>query len=485
MQRITSLTGLRKRLSTDLESVLKQPEPAYLSKFIGPDEFSQVYPEHKEVRLTVLHLLTSTHLRLGLISLFLFPWLLICFEVSQRWSVRLVWVSASVVLFGAVTKVVINHRIFPDVECTFMFWELLRRRTDLSITELSRVNHVYYVQAWLNLFRLILLCILTISVPILLAVRHHWLLAGVGILLSYCLWVIWNLVANHINFIVFDANKRLYGDSAMEAAEAQANAGKLFGDRSPRSAVARNLTTGRHLRMPAVFGSIPLAYIGGFSYWIGTLFVFIPIIWFALHSWLVYTPLAQIAVLLAMWLLHQVVLGYRSRDDRRFQTVLLRPFRPEPSFQAKNAILPVLGGVGVAITIEDWNLMDSKERSLPFAVSHGPVVGEEGISYVREGNWKDQVLSVITDSDAAIIDITDVTEQIRWEIDRCIEQLPQGRIIFVGNRARISANLLSIAVEHGKEPGEMAFVAYQEGVLGRIEFKWRLLRLFRQMRAAG
>jgi hypothetical protein len=171
-----------------------------------------------------------------------------------------------------------------------------------------------------------------------------------------------------VNKMVFETFTQVHGDDIDEVARKAAEAGHLPGDRTPRSLNLRNLRTSRRLRMPAIRCSVLLAYAAGISYLVTLGFVFVPVIWFALRSWVRYTPVPQIAMLAVVWLLVRLIRIYKAKDNRQFQSILLRPFQSTSSEYAKNAILPVLGSVGGGITVEDSSFRAARVRSIPFAV---------------------------------------------------------------------------------------------------------------------
>ncbi len=89
--------------------------------------------------------------------------------------------------------------------------------------------------------------------------------------------------------------------------------------------------------------------------------------------------------------------------------------------------------------------------------------------------WRDKILEMLDGADAAdavIIDVTRMSDSVRWELDRALEHLPAERVLLiadVGDRASVE-NLRRI----GERMCKLPVVWYSPNYLGLAGFKVRL-----------
>jgi len=200
--------------------------------------------------------------------------------------------------------------------------------------------------------------------------------------------------------------------------------------------------------------------------------------------------LPQIAMLTVVWLLVRLIRIYKAKDNRQLQTILLRPFRSTSSEYAKDAVLPVLGSVGGGITVEDSSFRAARARSIPFAVRLDVVSALHSMKpYIVGTDWKTEVDMLIAESDVAVVDVTELTEDVVWEMEQCFHHLPSCRVVFIADASSFvnlspvhASPSTSFNVATGEPPH---LIRYKRNFRGRLAFKWRLLRVFRQIRKFG
>lgn len=474
----------------DLQILLKQKEPPECDMLFGIDEISNVYPPHKAVRVVTWMLLRISLLRV-------YMYLLVCgiavveillLPLGVAW--RIAGAVAALFFFHLWFGRKIERHLIPIAEYIYLYWHANRSRRDFSSWELSRINHIFMSRV--SAFFTGSVCLILISAAFCIVLFFRWWLWGiVGFLIVSLAWNFAPQISAYINNAVFKTAPERIGEMADKLAHEAAAAGRLPGDRSPRSLKCRNISTGRILRLPATNGSFALAHISPVSYTFALLFVFSPIIYLVTGSRLAYLPIGQVGILIAIWLLHKLVKIYKAKDNRRFQTVLLRPFRQTQSAFAKNAIVPVLGSIGTGITVEDFDFQTAKVPGSPWSVQRDVSSGLDAVfPYITGRDWKPEVANLISQSDAAVIDVTNVTDELEWELSQCFEHLPPCRIIFVAQESEKSNRELLKGVDQlllftkMNEPLSH-MIRYRRSPFGQIVFKANLLKAFRVIRENG
>lgn len=471
-----------------LDSILRNHEPWFCKDLLGSDEVSIEYPPHKAIRLVVSLLLASTGLMLATLLLvgILVAVSALMLPLPFRWRV-----TFALTIFGTLLAIGLTwfpKHLFPPIERACLYWNRNAKRRNFTTWELSRINHVFSSHATASFTWLVGIQLTSLTMCFLL-LRRWWLWGVLSAALALWLWGVCKFAGLGVNKMVFATFTRIHGDDIEEVARVAADSGGLPGDRTSRSRNLRSLQTGRRLRLPAIRGSLLLAYATGVSYFVALGFVFTPIVWFTLRSWMIDLPIPQIAMLALIWFLVRAIRIYKAKDNRQFQTILLRPFQSTSSEYAKNAILPVLGSVGGGITVEDRSFRAAKVRSIPFSVRLDVVSALNSmIPFIVGADWKTEVDALIAESDVAVVDVTHMTEDIAWEIERCFHHLPSCRIIFLAARPSFesSSHLLVSRFTQTSATGEPPhLIQYDRGFRGRLAFKWKLLRMFRQMRELG
>ncbi|MGA8088661.1 MAG: hypothetical protein WCA10_15235 [Terracidiphilus sp.] len=472
-----------------LDAILKNPEPDYCQELLGTDKVSVDYPPHKAVRLVVSLLFLSTWLVLETLLLIgaLVSLSALMLPLSMLWRA-----TAALAIFVALPAIALAwfpKHLFPSMERAWLYWWHNAKRRNFTIFELSRLNHVFSSHSVAAFTWTVCIGISALAICLLLLFRW-WLWGALAMALALWLKTVCRFAALSLSKRVIKTFTEIHGDDIDEVAQEAADAGSLPGDRTPRSYNLRGLRTMRRLRMPAIRCSFLLAYATGLSYFVTLGLVFTPVMWFALHNWVKYTPGPQIAMLAAVWLLVRFIRIYKAKDNRQFQSILLRPFQATSSEYAKNAILPVLGSVGGGITVEDSSFRKARLRSIPFAVRLDVVAALNSmIPYIVSSDWKTEVDTLIAESDVAVVDVTKLTEDIIWEIERCFNHLPSCRIIFIVETScfeNVVRLLPSRPTSSGETTGEPPrLIRYERSFRGRLAFKWKLLQVFRQIQRIG
>jgi hypothetical protein len=483
------LTSFESGVQRKLGSILKYDEPPFCTAIMGVDDVSRDYPPHKAVRLVVSAVVFLSQTRFA--TLFLLGIVLVLSPLFVRLavSVRLGLVVLCTV-FGVIGSREMAKGVFLDIERCYLYWRLNMKRRDFTTWEISRINHAFLSFSLKHFAWMLTLVFAFIIFCFFLFVRS-WMWGVTSLLLGYFFWSTSQVLALHAAKQVFVPAAKRPEEETIRQAKAAESRGELPGDRTLRSSKSANLTTGRLLRLPSTRCSLLLAYISGFTFVVFQLSIYVPITRYQAHSWTRYTPLKQVALFCAMWLTMKWVQVFKASDKRQFQTILLRAFQPSTSDYSKNAVIPVLGSLGTGITVEDSNYKQAKPLlSLPFAVTQDLVSGPASVvPYVKGSDWKLKVGALIASSDAAVIDISGSTEAVDWEVERCRANFPPDRMIFllkgVSFYSRFCLLPARVALGSSASGQESHVIGYEPGLIGRFVFKWRLLRVFKQIRKVG
>jgi hypothetical protein len=162
----------------------------------------------------------------------------------------------------------------------------------------------------------------------------------------------------------------------------------------------------------------------------------------------------------------------------------VRPFREGTSSLARHAITPVMGSVGRGTTVEDHNYVNTAMVSNPNFIGLDVITGDDCVvPYIRTGDWKRVVEEMIKESDAMIVDVSELTDNLRWEIDTALSNLPPERVIFVaceGNFEPLRSHLAAVSRLDAWDTATM--IPYRTAYLRRLVFRFRLWRAFQWMR---
>lgn len=467
-------------------------ETDWCTTLLGEDDTSSSYPPHKVIRIIANMLLRLSVMKMAAL------WLLAAYLAATLTALHLSLffrITASLFLFlvlAFISPFVFAGWLTKSTETAYLYWVHHKTRRDFTAWQLTRIVHVFNSTALSGLgFQVMVQISALIFCGLLLFQGLAWGVAAVPLLMFF--WRIVRQVGINASYTYFETLASVHGDDSARVADTVADIGGLPGDRTKRSCTLKSLATGRRLRLPSMRLSVPLAYMTGVSWLALLLFVFSPIVFFAMwsHSWLRYTPIPQLAILAAIWPAAALIRVFKVRDSRQFQTILLRPFSWAPSEYAKNAVLPVLGSIGCGVTVEDRTFTSARVRDMPFSVSLSVISDLRSmIPYIVGKDWKHEVEALISESDAAVIDVTTVTEDIAWEIKCCLRHLPPSRVLFITlasppeERLRQDKALRS-ALGDFELASTSQVILYKPRFVGRLAFKWKLLRVFKKIRSLG
>lgn len=160
--------------------------------------------------------------------------------------------------------------------------------------------------------------------------------------------------------------------------------------------------------------------------------------------------LGKIFVVPLVWLALHLLRQARDRQSRGCEIVLFRRFGESQSKFARESLAPILGSYGrVRVVADRWfdesGLADKRKdfvNEMPSSVAEF-VGGVDDARRFSDSSWKTGVAQMVDEADIAVIDISEVTDNVVWEIARCYRRLPPHRIIFIAERRRMP-NLQSI-----------------------------------------
>jgi hypothetical protein len=108
----------------------------------------------------------------------------------------------------------------------------------------------------------------------------------------------------------------------------------------------------------------------------------------------------------------------------------LRRFSPEYSDLAKNTVVPLLQTFGSVVFVGDRTFESVGCHGLwSVDLNAAPGLLKRSEQLFTDEEWKREVRKMIERSDVAVIDISDLTDNLIWELAQCYEVLPPHRII--------------------------------------------------------
>jgi len=169
--------------------------------------------------------------------------------------------------------------------------------------------------------------------------------------------------------------------------------------------------------------------------------------------------------------------------------ILLRRFHSEVSAPAKSALVPILSAYGKVKTVGD----PSYESFEPINVDGAPY--GEAVVLPQIPKWTAFVIDQIEASDLVVVDVSDMSDSLGWELAQCLE-MKLGRVLFVASikhlmwaRGTLLDSLVNALAPHvGHDPKRardllrctMRPMPYTVDS-SNIVFAWRVYRYFSKL----
>jgi hypothetical protein len=196
-----------------------------------------------------------------------------------------------------------------------------------------------------------------------------------------------------------------------------------------------------------------------------------------------------------------------------FRSVILRRFSLESDLLTRRVIGPILAACGSAIVVvpqalaaadeagdgaiisrglrRSWSeqLIDARikaERNSPpgpwkmgvFAIPRGAFAHPRTVTF-PEAEWRNGVAELLRVTDAAVIDVSDLSANVKFEVSTAMAALPRSRIVFICSKGEFDC-FEEFMQQRGERASDLPHVlAYTPGYAGRTSLRWRLCRLVR------
>jgi hypothetical protein len=232
-----------------------------------------------------------------------------------------------------------------------------------------------------------------------------------------------------------------------------------------RTAVTR-LSSGRQLKLPTTRWAFISSCVWSWRYalWaalsVAILRLLVWLDWPAneLHRQLWSLPLGSVVV---FWL---STLS-KPAARRACKILLLRGFEQERRRSLYQKVFPIIGCYGRLIALRDPM---ERPRNEMVGAAQSAFLSDVDEHSVALGEWQDKVGELLKEADFAVVDVTHLTEAVRWELLSCIENLPPERILtlceFTSDRYANIKAAMHLALEHGVPLEQFDFAIY---------FTWR------------
>jgi hypothetical protein len=107
---------------------------------------------------------------------------------------------------------------------------------------------------------------------------------------------------------------------------------------------------------------------------------------------------------------------------------VFRSFNENASSFARNALIPVLSGYGKVDVVVDKTIVETRPTGVFGLQADGAVDSYCTVHRFKDEEWKERVREIIKDTDIALIDTTQLTPGLAWEMIECYWELPPHRV---------------------------------------------------------
>jgi hypothetical protein len=98
------------------------------------------------------------------------------------------------------------------------------------------------------------------------------------------------------------------------------------------------------------------------------------------------------------------------------------------------------------------------------------------------GDWKPDVEKIIEESDAALIDVSEMSANVKWEIETTLRNLPPQRLIFLALNNDFGPFLSFAATnDNAAQLQQVQRIGFGTGYLQQVRLRLALLRAFKNM----
>jgi hypothetical protein len=188
-----------------------------------------------------------------------------------------------------------------------------------------------------------------------------------------------------------------------------------------------------------------------------------------------------------------VYLTYEGFVQNRYKILLCRRYKPEVTTRVRAGLLPVLGSIGQVFTLIDPTISSQEtEPSDPQGTPLFPPYALDLVpSELGSQEWQQIVREKLIEADLIIIDITDLSASVAWELAEALQLRESKDVIIVGaiqflatrDRKRplrddLKRELVSIMGEAKSENIMKSApfpIPYSEDISNRI-FAWKICR---------
>lgn len=225
------------------------------------------------------------------------------------------------------------------------------------------------------------------------------------------------------------------------------------------------------------------------------------------------TPLLAVSALLALMILAILRLSGYARWTN-FHTLILRRFSLDSDLLTRRVTGPILAACGPAtvvvpqaLALEDqgsggaiigkglrrsWlerliDVLIVSERNRPSAlrigvplIVRGALARAETVTFA-DAEWEQRVTELLKAADFAVIDVSDLSTSVRFEMSTARAMLPGDRIVYLCAKDRLPDFADSTRHKDEAISDMPRIVAYTSSYFGRISLRWKLCRLLMEM----
>lgn len=147
------------------------------------------------------------------------------------------------------------------------------------------------------------------------------------------------------------------------------------------------------------------------------------------HLW-IKTLVAFNGAAAVFWLL---MVPRKMRARQACNIIFLRGFRQEARADVPNRVLPCIGCYGRILWLP--NAVRSADHDYIGFLS-GKVMIDAGRQLGTQSDWRLDLLELLEKADLAVIDFSVPSDNLHWEIEKCLQRFPAERIILIAELSR-------------------------------------------------
>jgi hypothetical protein len=137
----------------------------------------------------------------------------------------------------------------------------------------------------------------------------------------------------------------------------------------------------------------------------------------------------------------RIVIWLRNRSPAPLRTVILRRFEVKASEWMRRIVAPTFGAYGTVRTAFDSTYAEGRQREKIYDLEEVEKIADalaqvDVAPRLQNETWRDDVVKMIGESDLCVVDISDLSEFVAWELGIAIHLKPVARIIPVAMSGR-------------------------------------------------